>query len=294
MKQSLYFPLLLLAVVLSSCSTYQFTARQTDVRQRSIDSKEQMASIVVNYDREVTATSDYQLTRKDAIAEAEFLCIQDAKIDVVVDPIYKIEYNPFKLKKRFKATIVGYAGTYKEEPNRLDDSKNYTLEEIEKFKLLYDSNFPKYYYQKSNTGDTYYFNGGGLPALKDGIKSSGSIMLKNQAPTRSFKPFNSDEMLKAQKLRDGGISMMVCGAAVCLVAGLTTFAIAGNWGCECESHYPGTIAGSVLMAVGGAAFVAGVPMVTVGAVRYNRMKREQSLQFTLNSGANGIGIGLTF
>ena len=105
MKQSLYFPLLLLAVVLSSCSTYQFTARQTDVRQRSIDSKEQMASIVVNYDREVTATSDYQLTRKDAIAEAEFLCIQDAKIDVVVDPIYKIEYNPFKLKKRFKAMI---------------------------------------------------------------------------------------------------------------------------------------------------------------------------------------------
>lgn len=290
MKQSLYFPLLLLAVVLSSCSTYQFTARQTDVRQRSIDSKEQMASIVVNYDREVTATSDYQLTRKDAIAEAEFLCIQDAKIDVVVDPIYKIEYNPFKLKKRFKATIVGYAGTYKEEPNRLDDSKNYTLEEIEKFKLLYDSNFPKYYYQKSNTGDTYYFNGGGLPALKDGIKSSGSIMLKNQAPARSFKPFNSFEMQKARNLRDGGIAMMVCGPAVCLVAGLTTYATAGDWG----YYEAGTISGAVLMGVGAAAFVAGVPMVTVGAVRYNRMKKEESLQFTLNSGANGIGIGLTF
>lgn len=289
MKQSLYFPLLLLAVILSSCSTYQFTARQADIRQRSIDSKEQMASIVVNYDREVTATSDYQLTRKDAIAEAEFLCIQDAKIDVVVDPIFKIEYNPFKMKKRFKATIIGYAGTYKEEPNRLDDSKNYTLEEIEKFKLLYDPNFAKVYYQKSNTGDTYYFNGG-RPVVKEEAKSSGSIMLNNARPQRPFKPFDSFEMQKARKLRDGGISMMVCGAAVCLVAGLTTYAIAGDWG----YYEAGTISGAVLMGVGGAAFVAGIPMVTVGAVRYNRMKKEESLQFTLNSGANGIGFGLTF
>lgn len=294
MKQSLYFPLLLLAVVLSSCSTYQFSARQTDIRQRSIDSKEQMASIDVNYDRTVTATSDYQLTRKDAIAEAEFLCIQEAKIDVVVDPIFKIEYNPFKMKKRFKATIVGYAGKYKEEPNRLDDSKNYTLEEIEKFKLLYDPNFPKVYYQKSNiVGDTYYFNGG-RPAIKEDIKPSGSIMLKNAQPRLPQKPFNSFEMQKARKLRDGGAAMIVCGAAVCLVGGLTTFAIAGDWGSESSRYYPGTVAGAVLMGVGGAAFVAGIPMVTVGAVRYNRMKKEESLQFTLNSGANGIGIGLTF
>lgn len=286
MKQSLYFPLLLLAVVLSSCTTYQFSARQTDVRQRSIDSKEQMASIVVNYDREVTATSDYQLTRKDAIAEAEFLCIQDAKIDVVVDPIYKIEYNPFKLKKRFKATIIGYAGTYKEEPNRLDDSKNYTLEEIEKFKLLYDSNFPKYYYQKSNTGDSYYFNGGGLPSLKDGIKSSGSIMLKNAQLQRPFKPFDAIEMERARNLRNSGISMLVCGAAVCLGAGLPMLLVSRDEILE--------ITGCVLMGVGGAAFVAGIPMVTVGAIRYNRMRKEQSMQFTLNAGSNGIGLGLTF
>lgn len=294
MKQSLYFPLLLLAVILSSCSTYQFTARQADIRQRSIDTKDQMASIVVNYDREVTATSDYQLTRKDAIAEAEFLCIQESKIDVVVDPIFKIEYNPFKMKKRFKATIVGYAGTYKEEPNRLDASKNYTLEEIEKFKLLYDPNFAKVYYQKSNiSGDTYYLNSG-RPVVKEEAKPSGSIMLNNARPQRAVKPFNSFEMEKARKLRNDGISMIVCGAAVCLGAGLTTFALAGDWGCECSKHYPGTVAGAVLMGVGGAAFVAGIPMVTVGAVRYNRMKREESLQFTLNSGANGIGIGLTF
>ena len=107
MKQSHFLPFVLVALFMSSCTTYQFTARQTDVRQRQIDQKDQMVSIVVDYNRQVTATSDYQMSRKDAIAEAEYRCIQEAKIDVVVDPIYKVEYNPFKMKMRYKATIIG-------------------------------------------------------------------------------------------------------------------------------------------------------------------------------------------
>ena len=115
MKQSHFLPFVLVALFMSSCTTYQFTARQTDVRQRQIDQKDQMVSIVVDYNHQVTATSDYQMSRKDAIAEAEYRCIQEAKIDVVVDPIYKVEYNPFKMKMHYKATIIGYAGKYKEE-----------------------------------------------------------------------------------------------------------------------------------------------------------------------------------
>lgn len=162
MKQSHFLPFVLVALFMSSCTTYQFTARQTDVRQRQIDQKDQMVSIVVDYNRQVTATSDYQMSRKDAIAEAEYRCIQEAKIDVVVDPIYKVEYNPFKMKMRYKATIIGYAGKYKEELNRLDDSKKYTLEEIEKYKLLYDPAFPQNYYRKSSEGDNYFFKSGAL------------------------------------------------------------------------------------------------------------------------------------
>jgi len=188
MKQSHFLPLIVLSLVLSACSTYQYTARQTEVRQRPIDAKEQLNSITVNYDKQVTATSDYQMTKKDAIAEAEFRCIEDEKIDVVVDPIFKVEYNPFKFKRRFKATIVGFAGKYKEEPNRLDDSKKYTLEEIEKFKLLYDANFPQYYYQKSNEGDRYFFNSGAPKLSGDLSFNSGTKVLGN-----------SNEFLRAQK-----------------------------------------------------------------------------------------------
>lgn len=77
--------LLLVVMALSSCSTYQYTARQTNVQRRDICTHEQMAGIDVNYGKQVTATSDFQLTRQDAIQEAEYICIQQSKIDVIVD-----------------------------------------------------------------------------------------------------------------------------------------------------------------------------------------------------------------
>jgi hypothetical protein len=195
MKQSHFLSLLLLGAALCSCTTYQYSARQTDVRQRPIDAKEQMASIDVNYAKQVTATSDYQMTKKDAIAEAEFRCIENAKVDVVVDPIFRIEYNPFKFKKRFKATIVGYAGMYKKEDNRLDDSKKYTLEEIEKFKLLYDAEFPKYYYQKGEEGDRYFFNSG-ASRIKENRKPANPLVLNS-----SKSPRAKEILGKAEKKR---------------------------------------------------------------------------------------------
>ena len=83
MKKTIYLSLLLVGVVCTGCSTYQYTARQVDVLRRSIGTQEQMAGVEVNYDKQVSGTSDYQLTRRDAIEEAEFHCIQDSKIDVV-------------------------------------------------------------------------------------------------------------------------------------------------------------------------------------------------------------------
>lgn len=157
MKKSFYI-ILCVAMSLIGCTTYQFSARQVDVNRRQIDMNQQVAGIIVNYAKQVSATSSYQATKKDAIAEAEFMCIQNYKVDVIVDPILKMEYNPWKIKNRYKATIIGFAGMYEEKPSRLDDSKNYTREEIEKYKLLYDASFPRYYYNNAQEGDNYYFN----------------------------------------------------------------------------------------------------------------------------------------
>lgn len=298
MKRISIFSCLLLSMFLASCTTYQYTGRQTNIRNRSIDGTEQRAGIKVDYNKRVTATSNYQLTRSDAINEAEFLCIQNEKIDVVVDPIIKIEYNPLKLKKQYKATIIGFAGKYEERPTLLDESLMYMTEDIEKFKLMYDPSFLDYYYRQPQPqgGDTYnYYIKSGVPGASVApakapavSKTAPSIMLKNQAPARSFKPFNSDEMRKAKQLRDAGIGIMVGGAATCLAAGLPTL-LCNNYS-EAQE-----IAGICLISIGaGLTTYVGIPMVCVGAARYNRMKKEQSMQFTLNAGANGIGLGLTF
>lgn len=314
MKRVSIFSLLLLSMFLASCTTYQYTARQTEINNRQMDTKVQRAAIQVDYDRQVTATSNYQITRRDAINEAEFMCIRDEKIDVVVDPIYRIEFNPFKFKKNYRATIIGFAGKYQEKETLLDESKKYTIEDIEKYKLLYDPSFLPYFYQQPTPagGDVYNYyikSGAGAgyapaaPAKSPAInKTAPSIMLKNQpAAPKPIKHYSSEDLRKAKKLRDGGISAIVCGAAVCLAVGLPVFATVGNWGYTEHSSYSvekrrvdGTISGSVLMAVGAASFIAGVPMTTVGAVRYNKGKKTQYMDITLNSGSNGLGLALNF
>ena len=302
MKRISIFSCLLLSMFLASCTTYQYTGRQTNIRNRSIDGTEQRAGIKVDYNKRVTATSNYQLTRSDAINEAKFLCIQNEKIDVVVDPIIKIEYNPLKLKKQYKATIIGFAGKFEERPTLLDESMMYTIDDIEKFKLMYDPSFLDYYYRQPlpQGGDVYnYYIKSGVPGTSVApakapakapavSKTAPSIMLKNQAPARSFKPFNSNELRKAKQLRDAGIGLMVGGAAVCLGAGLPVL--------FCLDHREAGIDAGIALISAGACLTTyvGIPMVCVGAVRYNRLKQEQSMQFTLNTGANGIGLGLTF
>ena len=160
MKKIYLFTLSMLALLFAGCTTYEYSARQVYVNRRYIDTNEQMAKVVPNYSKQVSATSSYQSKKHDAIAEAEFICIQSYKIDVVVDPIYKIEYNPWRISNRFKATIIGFAGTYENTPTRLETAKSYTMEQIEKYKLLYDPNFARYYYSHGADGDTYYFNTG--------------------------------------------------------------------------------------------------------------------------------------
>lgn len=306
MKQSHFLPLMLLALFMSSCTTYQYTARQTEINRRPMDTKEQRAGIRVDYTKRVTATSSYQLTRKDAIAEAEFICIEEAKIDVVVDPIYKIEFNPFKWKKNFRATIIGYAGMYEEKQTLLDESKQYTIDDIEKYKLLYDPDFLQYYYQKDpiQGGDVYnyYIKSNGAAAAPAGAyklapqpqqKKATSVMLQNQPIQRPFKQFSSEELTKAKKLRDAGISLSVIGTIMCIPMGVTMFVV----GLNSEGHGGDDVAvtGAVFMGVGAATAASGVVMASVGGARYNKGKKAQrQMDLTLNTGANGIGIGLTF
>ncbi len=161
---NLSLTILLISLSMTSCSTYQYSARQVDVNRRDLNSEQQIAGVNIDFTRRVTATSEYQITKGDAIREAEYKCIQANGIDVVVDPVYEVQYNPFKFKMRYKATIIGYAGMYEEKPAGVDATKSYTREEIENYKLLTDPSFPQYLYDKDKSGDTYYIKCGKTPA----------------------------------------------------------------------------------------------------------------------------------
>ncbi len=299
------FAMLTVVSFLTSCTVYQYTGRQTDIRNRGIDGTEQRAGIKVNYNKRVTATSNYQITRADAIREAEFLCIQDEKIDVVVDPIVKIEYHPLKMKKKFKATIIGFAGLYEERPTLLDESKQYTIDDVEKFKLMYDPSFLDYYYRQPlpQGGDkfeyNYYIKSSGVTgapakavkAPKAQPAAPKSVMLKNQQPAaRQFQPVMYDYR-KARQLRDAGISLIVLGPAISLGIGMPLILTAD----ERYSNYSGHIGAAIAMyTIGSAAFLSSIPMLSVGQVRMNVAKRQQTLAFSLNASSNGLGLGMTF
>ena len=286
---------------LTSCTVYQYTGRQTDIRNRGIDGTEQRAGIKVDYNKRVTATSNYQITRSDAINEAEFLCIQEQKIDVVVDPVFKIEYNPLKMKKKFKATIIGFAGLYEERPTLLDESKKYTIDDIEKFKLMYDPSFLNYYYRQPQPqgGDTYnyYIKSGvnaapakGLKAPKAQPAAPKSIMLKNDQSARQLQPA-AINYKKAKQLRDAGIGMMVGGAVVAVGIGMPVIlTVYDETGEPKDAHIGAAIA---MWTIGGAMFVSSIPMIAVGQVRMNKAN-NQTLAFSLNASSNGLGLGMTF
>ena len=156
-KKVLFFALVLggLMLVQAGCTTYSYTSRSTSVRQRVINSHEATADIEINYQKKVTATSDFQKFPNQAKQQAIYQCIMNSGIDVLIDPIFQIENRPIT---GYRATVTGFAGYYKVGLNGLDEivDKNYKQEDIDKYLLLTDPNYYEYYYQKEgNSGNTY-------------------------------------------------------------------------------------------------------------------------------------------
>ena len=266
---------LLMAAALTSCSTFQYSSRSVDVNNRSIGTKETAAEVVVDYGRTVTATSDFQLTKNEAIREAEYLCIQNSKVDVVVDPVFKIEYSPFELKRKYRATVTGFAGMYKSVPAGVDAVKKYDMEDIEKYKLLTDPSFPQHYYN-NGTGDNYYINSSNGQM----VKSAGAASLAFAPKAKTPKPLKDFDLTKARKLRNTGMGLTISGA-------ISTFLI----GLPCLSDSDAYGAGITFLSLGSIAAASGIPMWCVGSVR---MKKSGDTQLSMGGTSNGVGLRLKF
>lgn len=296
-KQSvlLYVPLIMV-LLLSSCSTFQYTARQVDVNRRNLTTDQQLANLEVDFNKTVTATSDYQVSRKEAMRESEFLCLKKGKVDVVVDPVFKFEYNPFRAKKRWKATVVGYAGKYKEGTKGVIDAvKDYQLEDIEKYKLLTDPNFPQYYYNQGK-GDIY--NIGTSSRNTDAVANPASVMFRNNKNQNHKAPKIYDPF-KAKNLRNAGIYTTSVGAAVALLIGLPCM-FANDvdvydpyWG---ESYTytsdAAYAAGATFLTLGCLTAASGIPMWCVGS--YRMKHSQENVDVSLGATAQGMGVKVTF
>ncbi|MBE6251253.1 MAG: hypothetical protein E7111_06305 [Bacteroidales bacterium] len=285
-----------MALMLTGCSTYQYSSRSIDVRNRNVGAKETAVEVVVDYARVVTSTSDFQLTKNDAIKEAEYRCLIDNKIDVIVDPIVKVEFSPFSISKKYRATITGYAGMYKVAPAGVDIVKSYSKEEIEKYKLLTDPSFPQHYYN-SGEGDNYYINSSTGQTVKSGI--SGVFGSLAAAPKlKSPKQPKTFDFSKAKKLRNVGATMTAAGVVSILAIGLPCMTTAEQYD-EFSGYYDYTYfnesqynAGIAFTVLGVTSIVAGLPMWCVGS---HRMKKSgNTTSVSVGGTKKGLGLRLNF
>ena len=175
-RKGLLFVLALGGIMLMqvSCSSYSYTSRSTDVRQRVINSSQATADLEINFQKKVTASSDWQKTPKQAMQHAIYQCIMNNNIDVVVDPIFQVETRSMTGSR---ATVTGFAGNYKLGVNAFQEviDKNYKQEDIEKYLLLTDPNFAQYYYQGGSKGNVYNIMCGSAPAGKPAVAAAPAL-----------------------------------------------------------------------------------------------------------------------
>lgn len=222
MNKKLVFAFVLggLALIQAGCTTFSYTSRSTRVNQNEIRTSEQVADVTVNYQKKITATSDFQKLPNQAKQQAIYQCIMNNNVDVIVDPIFQVENRPVT---GYRATVTGFAGYLKEGKKDIDVmiEKGYQKEDIEKYLLLSDPSFYQYYYQKGDKGSVYNIKCGAAapapqaaPVLNLNLKKGGK---KAAAPTSRQAAYK-----KAKQLRDAGIGL-TCTGFFC-VAGIPMIA----------------------------------------------------------------------
>ena len=132
MKRLFFATITVLAFTLTGCSTYQYSARQAGINRQDIQATPTIVDVKADFTKRVEVTSGWCPTKSDAMAECNYRAITENKIDLVVDPIYKIEYRI--LKRKFKASLIGFAGYYTNSRTQIEDMeliKKLTREDIE-------------------------------------------------------------------------------------------------------------------------------------------------------------------
>lgn len=216
-KKNVLFSLALgsVCLILTGCSSYSYTSRSTTINQFTVQSNVPTADIDIDYKHKVTATSDFQKFPSQAKQQALYQCILNNNIDVVVDPIVQVEQRGLS---NYRATITGFAGYFKEGKSGIDATveKKYSKEDVEKYLLLTDPTFYKFYY---NRGEGHQYNIKCTNTTSKPAIVAPTISAKEQEKGKVAKQENkSDAYKKAKKMRDAGAALTATGFL--MVAGI--------------------------------------------------------------------------
>ena len=155
MKKILFVALC--AIALSSCTMYQYTGRDAAINRQNMQTTATIVDVRADFTKRVNATSNWQPSREEAMAECKYMAITTGNIDIVVDPIYQIQYRPHKFRKKYRATLTGFGGYYINPRTPLEDMnqvKDFTREQIENYLLMHGTEILPYLYQpKFGEGD---------------------------------------------------------------------------------------------------------------------------------------------
>ena len=174
-----------LALILIGCSTYQYSARQVNVNRQNIKTTPTIVDVKPDYSKRIEVTSGWCLTAEEAVDECRYNAITENQIDVIVDPIWKVKNRPLRIKRRHKATVIGYAGYYVNSRTVYEDMKTlreFSREDIEKYLIIHNPEVLQYMSNTHGEVVNIYHNDGNT--RKENVKPTNST---EKAPTVTEK-----------------------------------------------------------------------------------------------------------
>lgn len=155
MKKIFFSTLCALTLAFTGCTTYQYGARQANINRHDIEATPTVVDVKPDFSKRIEVTSSWQKTKEDAMAECQYMAITNYKVDIVVDPIYRLEVR----RRKCKATLVGFGGYYINPRTQYEDIQaiqRYSRDDIEKYLILHHTEVLKYMNAKGEVVNIYH------------------------------------------------------------------------------------------------------------------------------------------
>ena len=140
MKQIRIFAVItVVMLVMSSCSYYTYTSRSVKVNRADLYQSAMIVDVRPDFSKRIITESRPCKTASQAMEEAKYQAVVGNQCDVIVDPVYKVT----KTGSRYRASLTGFAGFYKNPRTIYEDInllKDVSREDIEKHLILQDPN----------------------------------------------------------------------------------------------------------------------------------------------------------